>query len=657
MYVAIDDDAMEKDQNTYKKMKPTSKKIFKICILLIALLFCLPSYAISETVTLPLSIDYQILRSLVIKNAFTDSNQTAVLMDENNGCQKIVISKPFFREKDAHVLFESKVSIRMGVVLFKNCMMPVEWEGYLTLIQRPRIDEKWILSFETLGSAVYDKDRKPAKIVGIIWEYVKTSVYEYLESITINLAPPVSELKSFFMPLFPPDLKHRAQKMVDSMRPGPVKTIPHAIRVNILTEVDKIPEEEEESEPESLTDEQWARFIDHWETWDAFLVHMILSLAKEPLTVEDRQILLDVLLETRHRFIQEFETKHTGEDFVRQQFVAAWKKLSKVFRNHLSDDPSKSVLSYLAFFTASDAIITLDRIGPALGIEISRNGLIRLARLTSEGESVILEYRPGVNVLLREILGLGAPLAASKTSSDEEEIKNDPLVKRGELLDSNRFQIILSYLFRRAWAGQDDESIPSTDLKEWIFSKRDLTPYLEKIKALLADSSVDVLRKSKLRRTYHKLYRLIVLATAWQESCYRQFKEKNDKVIYLRSYDGSSVGLMQINERVWRGIYEERYLRWDIKYNTLAGCEILDLYFHRYALRKMKTMQLENALDDETLARAIYAMYNGGPGQFKKYLKRHQKKDYYSTDRLFFEKYEWVSNGHWEKIGNCLIGS
>ena len=70
----------------------------------------------------------------------------------------------------------------------------------------------------------------------------------------------------------------------------------------------------------------------------------------------------------------------------------------------------------------------------------------------------------------------------------------------------------------------------------------------------------------------------VVLATAWQESCMRQFLIKKKKIVYLRSSNGSSVGVMQINERVWREIYDIDRLRWNIRYNARAGCEILDLY-------------------------------------------------------------------------------
>ena len=159
--------------------------------------------------------------------------------------------------------------------------------------------------------------------------------------------------------------------------------------------------------------------------WDAFLVQAITSLSKEPLTPQDRQILLDTLLDTRYRFIEEFTKDKGSGDFVRRQFVEAWKRISPVFRTHLSDDPSRSLITYLAFFTASDALVALDSLGPTLGLEVSRNGLIRLARLISEDESITLAYGYGVDQALRATLGLGEALPISAPAFDGESVPLD----------------------------------------------------------------------------------------------------------------------------------------------------------------------------------------------------------------------------------------
>ena len=88
----------------------------------------------------------------------------------------------------------------------------------------------------------------------------------------------------------------------------------------------------------------------------------------------------------------------------------------------------------------------------------------------------------------------------------------------------------------------------------------------------------------------------------------------------------------------------------------MAGNEILELYFRKYALLRLKKQGLQESIDDKTLVGLVYAMYNGGPGQFKKYLNRQKTGKYYLSDRLFAEKLAWVSEMDWDKIRICMVG-
>jgi hypothetical protein len=622
--------------------------------------------ACSETVTLPLSIDYQLLKSLVIKSAYTDENQTKLLKNENMGCLKVIISEPHFKKKDPDLLFETKISVRAGLYMMEKCRMPVEWDGYIVFTQRPVVDEKWSLSFDTIDSALYDMDRSPARLAGIAWGFVKADVYDYLENISIDIAPPLSDLKSFLHLLFSPDVQPGVTSMLNSMRPGDVLTTPEALQIGILTDVEisEAEKKDEEIAERPVSEEQVKEFINLWETWDAFLVQAITSLSNEPLSEEEKFIILSAELETRHRFVEELTKRNAEKDFVREQFISVWNQLSPIFRSHLNNNQNQSLLSYLGFFNAVDALSVLDKLGPTLGIEISRNGLIRLARLLATGEPVDLVYQYGVNEKLRDVLGLGPlPETMSPAFDGEEleiEIQNTSsflprsLISRGLL----KAGIVEWTLFPCQVYAADNSSITIAEIKKWLVTGQDLDSYLKKVKDLIVKTSEFTLEKSDISEKYHRLYDLIVMATGWQESCYRQFiidREKR-KITYLRSYNGTSVGLMQINERVWRGLYDRHHLRWDIEYNVIAGCEILELYLERYALKRLDRMNSEIQVDNDTLAQLVYSMYNGGPAQFHEFLKRKKTGKLYASDELFLEKYTWVKTDQFQNVSKCLIG-
>jgi len=631
--------------------------------MLIVLLGCLSGgmlsgagVAVAETVNLPFTIDYPLLRSLVVATAFTDPGEATTVLDEGGGCRRITISAPNYRREGSHLQFEVKAEARLGTSIGNTCLAPVEWKGYVVFEQRPRIEtQSWQLYFETLDSTLYDRNHRPARIVGMIWELINTHIHEYLSATRIDLAPPVSELKAFLQSLFLPESKNRAEQMLNTLRPDTITVNARALQIKILTNVDMAESASPGVGTEFLSGAELAEFTANWEAWDAYLVHTINSLYLYQLSADDRRRLLDTLLAIRYQFFTALTTATIERDMIRQQFVAAWKNLTPVFRRHLGGQPSGNLLGYLAFFTASDALVALDRIGPQLGLEISRKGLIHLAHLLSRQQPVTLAYHSEVDPSLRRILGLDPELNTGEPVFKGEELEFEPPGGQATLESGHpMLGALSSLLISTAWAQKSNRSDSLAEIRTWLTSRHNTDTYLKRIKGLLQNSAEKVLGERKTSKRYAKMFPRVVLATAWQESCLRQFVVKKKKIVYLRSYNGSSVGVMQINERVWRGMYDLHRLRWNIRYNAWAGCEILDLYVTKYIKKNLKEMKSGDKISDEALARILYAMYNGGPQEFKKFLSRKKKGKYYKSDKLFFEKYNWVKTSQWQNIRKCF---
>ena len=149
-----------------------------------------------------------------------------------------------------------------------------------------------------------------------------------------------------------------------------------------------------------------------------------------------------------------------------------------------------------------------------------------------------------------------------------------------------------------------------------------------------------------------KLFQNLVLATAWQESCWRQYVIKNKKVVTLRSNTGDT-GLMQMNERVWRGLYNTQKLRWDTAYNVRAGVEVLHRYLVKYSLKRGEQKH-KGGLDN--LARSAYSAYNGGPDQTSRYRNPKAPSVHQKIDASFWMKYQAVKQGKELQVAECLGG-
>jgi len=640
-------------------MKPNlMNKALHLIVWLFIMLVCLFGFqgnASGKTLNFPLRIDYPLLQSLMVNSLFTDEGSVLRRVDPADTCRHITLSDPRLSWKNNQLQLEMAVNMQGGTKVGDNCLFPVRWSGYIRTHPRPYINHtNWHLMFDWQDTELLKKNREPARVMNKLWGVFEGPVLTHLNSLSIDLNPPVAELPAFLLDMAAPAYRARIKNLVNSLKPGGIKATPKALTVYILGDVTIPDKSGEEAAPATLSEEELENFMGTWETWDAFLVNTLLSLSDKPLTSQERQVLLDVLLGTRYRFAAELSTdKHRPNDFVREQFVWAWQRLAPILRKHLSEDPDRDPWAYLSFLTASDALSVMDKLGPAIGIDISRNGLIRLARMVSQNENLILHYKPAVIPMLRNILGLGPPLEIPNFAAGKEPLK---LNRKSTDLDAQRslMSAVKNMLSpRQCWASTPGALPGIKELRQWLPPKQSIEPYFQKVKAILVETNQKNLRKSAIPAKYHNLFQQVVLATAWQETCFRQFIVDDGKLTFIRSYNNTSVGLMQINERVWRGMYNIQHLRWNIHYNAKAGIDILDNYFTKYALPKSRTVA---SLGKDGLAACIYAMYNGGPSQFSGYLKRRQTGRFYKTDKHFKEKYNWVINNQWERLSDCLVG-
>lgn len=613
--------------------------------------------ASAQNAVLPITIDYPMLNALVESRLFPKNESEAELVKDPLGCKKIVISNPEFREDNARLRFEIKVRIKAGLEANNDCYLPVEWEGYVVFFQTPVIDpETFQLSFRTEDSRVLNKKHEPGIISGPLWNLVKEKVHTRVDDLRIDLIPCVNEMKSFLAVMFPEGDLQKAVAMVESMRPGRVEVQDQAIRIAFDADVSSVYDRERKQEEAPLSEEELAVFIDTWQTMDAFLVFALGSLSGKGLTPDESRIVLETLLGARYGFLAELDKPETEDDFVRTQFMEAWGNLSGLFRQHL--EKKSSPMGTLAFFSSLDALKALDAVGPALNIEISRNGLLRLARLISggQGQGADLYYSYEVDTNLRKVMGFGAELIESP-----EYIKEDP-GKEQDFLHKILNRLISSAL-RFMGLSPHAEAIAANQTKpdredpaKWLPDTENIDGYVERVRKELKIAADQTVVKKSPAPEFRDLFYPIVDAVAWQESCFRQFRRKKGVIEYLRSYNNTSVGLMQINERVWRGMYNQEKLRWNIRYNMAAGCEILDHYLQDYVLKKAAAAKYPALDNKDNVARTLYALYNGGPGEFSKFLGRLAKNKFYDSDDLFHEKYLWAKNGQWDKASICLVG-
>lgn len=608
-------------------------------------------YGATETVRLPITIDISLLRSLIVKQAYTETGEKATVLDRNNGCNRVVLSNPQIAVENDHLRFQTTIQIDWGTPVGENCFVPLAWEGNIVLWQRPVINEAWRLSFTTYDSQLSALHRQSGGLAGFVWDQVKGVVHGYLDQVSIDLAPPVKDMKDFLLPMFAPAYQEKARHFLASIYPEQPQVRKRSLLIHVLAEAETGPETKIAETPPKASPQALAGLMDIWQTMDGFFVHLIDTLTGQQISPDDQQILTNTLLTVRYAFEDALNSQELSNDFIRNRFVWAWLQLEPLFRRYLVHGPEDNILGYLAFFTAGDALAVLDNFGPSMGIEISRDGFYRLAELIESGPVSDLKTGPGVNALLRKAFGLGPPLQVAppteETIEEEPKTKENPPTSKLQL--PHWLRTLPFSLCATAWAGEYRQ--PSlSEIRRWSteFSKNEAL--LGRVGKILDDASSKKWNKKLSLPVDLSWFKKTVITTAWQESCFRQFHVKNKKITYLLSYNQTSVGVMQVNERVWRGIYDIQKLRWDPRYNALAGSEILSLYLDRY-ISKEKNISKKGK---RFLSVLLYSLYNGGPSQLKKFPKRYAAKKLYQSEKLYLAKLDKVHKGAWQGQVDCL---
>lgn len=606
---------------------------------LLAVLLAPPSVgqAVAGEVNVPLRFDFEFIRQALLMQVYTRTDATAVLWDDGTGCGFLKLREPVLSAAGNRLRLVTHGEARVGTLVGSMCLAPVQWDGLLEVFEEPALDaEARLLRFRVVDSNISDQEGKKRLFTGKIWDLVKQYVQPSLEAVRIDLNAPLQDLRDLLPLIVARGDTARIERVLDSLHVADASVTDTGVSLMLgFTVSAATPAAGPPPEP-TLTADELRRWEEAWQRWDAFLTFVVKQLGRDTPAKELHQALTEVLLDARYDILEALAPSAPGApDPTRALFMKTWERLAPVLRRSSAAVPGATALRYLSFVAAGDALAALDQMGPDIGLDISADGLRRLARIVAPtGTEDPLAYSTAVDPDLRQLFGFGAALPPPDLSD----------VPDGEAWWRR--------LFAPPPALAVGEAPPAHSLERWIADRDTIDAYLQAIREVLDEVTKQTLAGADLEDPHRDVYRRLVLAAAWQESCWRQFIRNGGKVTYLRSTVGST-GMMQVNEHVWRGVYDLKGLRWDIRYNGRAGSEILLHYLEDYAVARGEDKQ-PGGIDN--LARATYAVYNGGPGHVARYRKKNEPKSLKRIDDLFAAKYKAVSSGKETDVKQCIVG-
>ena len=189
-----------------------------------------------------------------------------------------------------------------------------------------------------------------------------------------------------------------------------------SLRLRFEVETAPPPERPRRSEP-PLSPAQLRAFEDALFAWDAFVTFVVKVGARERSHPSSAPI-SSPCCSTRARISwrRSSSPRGRGSDRVRALFTKTWTQLAPIFAGL---EGGESGWRFLAFVASGDALAALDTAGPAFGVEISSDGLRRLARTLAPdttGDPLRVERgrRPGAARELRLRRTLAARAGAGR---------------------------------------------------------------------------------------------------------------------------------------------------------------------------------------------------------------------------------------------------
>lgn len=600
--------------------------------LIVLMLFAPPMLA--ARVAIPLELDHTFLESLAREQVFTGPGGAVRLNDDGTGCQYLELRDPVIGSEGTHLTLRTTASARAGRQVAGQCLLLLDWYGQLELEQQPTIgDDGRSIVLRTVSWRALRPDGTTDTVSTTIGGWVEQWLPVDLRQTRIDLAQPLGDLKDFLALSVGVDSDvANVNAALDSLGVDDVAVGEDRVTVTLGLEAPP-PSSTPQPRESPLSEAEVARLQRRLDSLDAFITYTVKNLARSPGSV-DATALLAALLELRIEVVAVLvEPQRGDEDAARTLFIRAWERLTPILRTVAEQQTDhQSAVRYLTFIGAGDMLRALDSLGPSTGVDISTDGLRRLARiLIPDDPGDPLLYDDAVDAELRSSLGFGAPL---------------PLPQGREEASW------LNWLITPVFASEGLAPATVQKLNSWVPKPREMDVYLPMVRDVLQYVVTQQLRSRELAASFHRVFRALVLTAAWQESCWRQFVARNDKRVPMQSASGD-LGMMQVNPKIWRGFYDLQGLRWDIVYNARAGADILENHLIKYAIAK-KEHQTTGSVDN--LARSAYAAYNGGPRQYDRYRRKEASAQGKKADSLFYEKYRVVSSGKELGVTACFAG-
>src|SRR5258706_627975 len=600
------------------------------------LLFLAAPGALAARVEIPLRVPLEVVgKALAAQLAASTAKPNEVYRE--GPCRYLNLEPPKVEEFNGRLRLTSPGTAALGLEMLGKCQNAADWHGSLQLTLAPRIDSAGILRVRIVDSKLIDERGSDSR-APLIWELSKSQIHPRLERFAYDLGASRTALLAIVRGVAPPEQSAAMEQALQRLEVKDPRVEKTHVVVPIAVEIADAwlaPPPAATTSAAPLTEAELEALEKALEPWDAFLVYALREIAIDAKSEAFRKRLFTLLLDSRYRLAEILAGDAVAQgDPARALFIDTWNDLHAILADAQREgmlDPS--LVRYALFIDAGDALVALENAAPGLGMRLSADSLRRLARSLRPGEpGDPLTLDCSEDQQLHQLFGV-------EELRDPQPPSEPNLKPRSEL----------DFFIRVAAPAAAESAAEEPALDRWIPKQDELELYEKRVGILLRESAAAELPQARLAAQYAKTYGNLVPTTALIESCWRQYVIRAGKVTFLRS-QSSSVGIMQINQRVWRGFYNIERLRWDTRYNIRAGAQILMRYVKDYAIP-----YAERTGNPTVIPRAAYAVYNAGPRAVGRFDKKPPHPREARVDEKLWTLYRGIASGGQPDLKSCGV--
>lgn len=350
-----------------------------IRLLIIAATLSAAGQTSASEASLAVPLDFRLVRNVLVGQLYTGEGQTARVWKDGKQCSFLDLSNPQINGERGQVRIDNDIHARFGTKMGGKCMTLIEWSGILQTDQQPTLDTSGaVLSFPVTQTHAFDRNGQPLNI-GQLQDLLKKVAEPQLAALKIDLNQSRDDIIKLLLPYVSADRSEQLYDTVNSLRFKQVGVTETGLKVSIGFNSPRIQKADKTQEPAFDASElqQWQAV---WQDWQQSLQKAIDKAPMDTQSDENRALLQDVLTDAGTAFEAGLSGDIGRDDPVRQFFNHSWDKLGPLLRNVSKQFPGTEALRYLTLIAATDLIYQVESVTAPLGLEISSNGLRKLAR-------------------------------------------------------------------------------------------------------------------------------------------------------------------------------------------------------------------------------------------------------------------------------------